>query len=92
VADERERRREERGPADSLQRAGDVEGGDAPRQAAQQGGEGEQHDARHEQQASPVAVRERTGGEDQRRKRQGVRVHHPLQPGQARVEALLHVR
>ena len=53
---------------------------------------GEEHDARHEDQAAPVPVGERARGEDQRGKAERIGVDDPLQAGQAGVEALLHVR
>ena len=51
-----------------------------------------QQDACHEDQPAPIPVRERTAGENQRGERERVGVHDPLQAGQARIEALLHVR
>ena len=91
VADECERRRKQRRAADALQRTGEVECGDAP-------GESTEHEAsvktttpvantirRPYRSASALAVR--INGE-----REGIGVDDPLQFGQARVEALLHVR
>ena len=92
VADDRQRRCKECGAADPLQPAGDVEGRDVPGEAAEERGEGEEHHARHEDQAAPVPVGERARGEDQRGKAERIRVDDPLQPRQAGIEALLHVR
>ena len=91
-SDQRERRGEERRAPDALHRAGDVEHGDVPGQAAEQRREREDDHADGEEQPAAVAVGERARGQDQRRQRQRVGVDHPLQPRQARVEVVLDVR
>ena len=86
VPDEGESRREQRGAAQALQRARDVERGDAPREAAEERRQGEEHDPGHEHQTASVPVGERAGREDQRGEAERVGVDDPLQPGQAGVE------
>ena len=92
VTDESERRCEERGAADPLERARHVERRDAPGEAAEERGQREEHDPGDEDQATSVPVGERAGGEDQRGEAERIGVHDPLQARQAGIEALLHVR
>ena len=92
VADERQCSCEERGAADPLERPGDIERRDVPGDAAEERGEGEKHDACHEDQAASVPVGERARSEDQRGERERIGVDDPLQASQAGTEALLHVR
>ena len=91
-ADQRERRCEQRGAADALERACDVERQDVPRDAAQERGDAEDDDADREDEPAPVAVGERAGREDERGERHRVRVDDPLQARQARVQLRLNAR
>ena len=83
--DQRERRREERRAADALQRAAMSSTAMFQARPHSNDASAEHDDADGEDEPAPEAVRERAGGEDQRRERDRVRVHDPLQPGQARV-------
>src|SRR6266511_287780 len=77
---------------DPQKNARDVERDDVPRRAAQKRGDAENDHAAREDEPAPVAIRERTGREDQRGKRDRVRVDDPLQTRQARVELSLDAR
>ena len=91
-SDQRERSGEQRSTADALADARDVERDDVPRGSAHERGDREDHDAGGEDEPAPEAIRERTGCEDQRGKRDCVRVDNPLKPSKARVELPLNAR
>ena len=92
VTDESERRCEQRGAANPLERTRHVESRDAPGEAAEERGQREEQDPRDEDQAAPVPIRKCAGSEDQRGQAERIGVHDPLQARQAGIETLLHVR
>jgi len=77
--DQRQRRREERGAADALQRPRHVKRRHVPGDTAEERGRGEEEYARGKHEPAPVAIRERAGGQDQRRETDRVRIDDPLQ-------------
>ena len=91
-ADQSERGCEERRSTDALTRAGDVECGDVPGDPAKQRREREEHDAGREHEPPAVAVGKRAGGQDEGGEADRVRIDHPLQAGQARIQLPLHAR
>ena len=92
VTDKSERRCEQRGAANPLERTRHIESHDAPREAAEERGQREEQDPRDEDQAAPVSIRKCAGSEDQRGQAERIGVHDPLQARQAGIETLLHVR
>ena len=92
-ADQRERGGEERRAAHALQ----LRGRCRARRCSRQGHRASEESVKTttptmKTQPAAVAVGERAGGEDQGGERERVRVHHPLQPRQARVQVVLDVR
>ena len=92
VTNESERRGEEGGAANPLERTRHIERRDAPGEAAEERGQREEQDSSYEDQAAPVSIGERAGSEDQRGEAERIGVHDPLQARQAGIETLLHVR
>jgi hypothetical protein len=86
VGEQAERARHQHGRPAALHRPSRDQRRRRRRQPAGGRGEGEHREpgGEHPPRADPVA--ERTGAEDQRRERDRVRVHHPLQPSHAAAE------
>ncbi len=93
VQQQRERGRHQRGRARRLEHAGGVEPADGRGERAECGGDGEDGQPGKEHLAVADAVRQSSGGDQQRGEDDGVAVQHPGQGGQAAaVEVLLHRR
>ena len=87
LRDQRERRGEHQRCAEALNRPRGDEHLDASGRTANGRAEGEDREAQHEELAPPDTVGDGAGGEDRCGERDRVRVDHPLQAVETRVEA-----